>query len=128
MDADKKMSKATQMLLDEEYFHEKDQIRKEMRESLNEREKTTKALENKSSSKLQTGLVVFRIVIVLQFLAIVTMVWLTSSLGINPVLKAVEKIRDDRGIKVIPGSTAFVPSAAGLVLASEVVKDLINGI
>lgn len=39
-----------------------------------------------------------------------------------------EKIRDDRGIKVIPGSTAFVPSAAGLVLASEVVKDLINGI
>jgi tRNA A37 threonylcarbamoyladenosine dehydratase len=39
-----------------------------------------------------------------------------------------EEIRDDRGVKVIPGSTAFVPSAAGLVLASEVVKDLIKGI
>ena len=106
MDADKKMSKATQMLLDEEYFHEKDQIRKEMRESLNELEKTTKALENKSSSKLQTGLVVFRIVIVLQFLAIVTMVWLTSSLGINPVLKAVEKIRDDSPIPEV-GANEF---------------------
>ena len=35
-----------------------------------------------------------------------------------------EKIRDDSGRKVIPGSTAFVPSAAGLLLAAEVVKDL----
>ena len=28
--------------------------------------------------------------------------------------------------KAIPGSTAFVPSTAGLIIASEVVKDLID--
>ena len=28
--------------------------------------------------------------------------------------------------KQVPGSTAFVPSAAGLIIAGEVVKDLIN--
>ena len=32
----------------------------------------------------------------------------------------------DRSGKIIPGSTAFVPSAAGLILAGEVVKDLIR--
>ena len=45
----------------------------------------------------------------------------------EPVLP-LEELRDGRGVKVIPGSTAFVPSAAGLVLASEVVKDLVKGI
>ena len=35
-----------------------------------------------------------------------------------------EELRDTSGRKVIPGSTAFVPSAAGLLLAAEVVKDL----
>ncbi|MDO4466595.1 MAG: tRNA threonylcarbamoyladenosine dehydratase [Bacillota bacterium] len=33
---------------------------------------------------------------------------------------------DERNGKVIPGSIAFVPSAAGLILAGEVIKDLIK--
>ena len=35
---------------------------------------------------------------------------------------------DHPGRRAIPGSTAFVPAAAGLVLAAEVVKDLTDGI
>ena len=31
---------------------------------------------------------------------------------------------DPNSKKTIPGSTAFVPSVAGLVIASEVIKDL----
>lgn len=42
----------------------------------------------------------------------------------EPVYPA-EEIRDESGRKVLPGSTAFVPSAAGLALASEVVRDLL---
>ena len=42
----------------------------------------------------------------------------------EPVLP-MEELRDDSGKKVVPGSMAYVPSAAGLVLASEVVRDLI---
>ena len=34
--------------------------------------------------------------------------------------------RKDGTRKDVPGSTAFVPSAAGLILAAEVVKDLIR--
>ena len=36
------------------------------------------------------------------------------------------QVRDPESGKVIPGSTAFVPSAAGLLIAAEVVRDLIN--
>ena len=35
---------------------------------------------------------------------------------------------DNSARKDIPGSTAFVPAAAGLILAAEVVKDLIEGL
>ena len=37
-------------------------------------------------------------------------------------LEAVEPDREGR--RSVPGSTAFVPSVAGLILAGEVVKDL----
>ena len=42
-------------------------------------------------------------------------------------LRPLEKIRTpaEKGRRDIPGSTAFVPGAAGLILAGEVVKDLI---
>lgn len=33
----------------------------------------------------------------------------------------------EAGRRQVPGSTAFVPSVAGLILAGEVIKDLING-
>ncbi len=37
-----------------------------------------------------------------------------------------KKILSDESKRVIPGSVAFVPSVAGLILAGEVVKDLVN--
>ena len=36
------------------------------------------------------------------------------------------KITENTGEKPVPGSVSFVPAAAGLLIASEVVKDLIN--
>ncbi len=43
-----------------------------------------------------------------------------------PVDSAEEKQKDCKTGKIVPGSSAFVPSAAGLLMASEVVKDLIK--
>ncbi len=37
-----------------------------------------------------------------------------------------KKLLSDESRRVIPGSVAFVPSVAGLILAGEVVRDLIN--
>lgn len=39
-------------------------------------------------------------------------------------IRPIENVRDEESGKVIPGSLAFVPSAAGLILASQVVRDL----
>ena len=33
---------------------------------------------------------------------------------------------EERGVKVTPSSIAFVPSVAGLIVAGEVIKDLIK--
>ena len=44
----------------------------------------------------------------------------------DPVAKVMRKISVATSEKII-GSISFVPSVAGLILASEVVKDLIRG-
>ena len=43
-----------------------------------------------------------------------------------PVDSAEEKQKDCKTGKIVPGSSAFVPSAAGLLISSEVVKDLLK--
>ncbi len=44
----------------------------------------------------------------------------------EPPLAPLGDTAEDSGRRQIPGSTAFVPAAAGLLIASEVVKDLIE--
>ena len=43
-------------------------------------------------------------------------------------LEPIDKAVDENTKKVIPGSNAFVPAAAGLLIASEVVRDLTNDV
>ncbi len=43
-----------------------------------------------------------------------------------PLVPAYEKVPDGSSRRQVPGSTAFVPSTVGLIIASEVVKDLIK--
>ena len=43
------------------------------------------------------------------------------------VKKPLEEERDDQSGKPVPGSLAFVPSVAGLILAGEVIRELAAG-
>ena len=43
-------------------------------------------------------------------------------------IEPIEKIINEESKKVTPGSNAFVPAAAGLLIASEVVRDLTNDV
>ncbi len=43
-----------------------------------------------------------------------------------PLVPAYEKVPNGSSRRQVPGSTAFVPSTVGLIIASEVVKDLIK--
>lgn len=44
----------------------------------------------------------------------------------EPVRRPVEQIAEDGVRRDIPGSVAFVPAAAGMILAGEVIRDLIS--
>ena len=46
--------------------------------------------------------------------------------SVEKPIKPLEDISNGSGRRSIPGSTAFVPSVAGLIIAGEVVKDLIK--
>ena len=47
-----------------------------------------------------------------------------NSNRLGTVIRQLHSLKEDARRKLLPGSVAFVPSAAGLVIAGEVVKDL----
>ncbi len=93
-----KIRRATALVLDDEYYEQKNRIRKDMNESLDEVDKLMYAAEGSQLSSLKRELNMVRIVILIQTLAIFFMLWLTSHLGINPILKAVDNIKEDSPI------------------------------
>ena len=111
-DADKalspegKMDRAVDMVHDNEYYAQQEVIRTNMRASLDELEKMNYQEDQKSLTDLQNEMNVVRIFILIQTLAIFFMVWLTSRLGIHPVLNAVEEIKEDKPIPEI-GANEF---------------------
>ena len=94
-----KMRRATEMVLDDEYYDRKDRIRADMRDSLDVLEVLTHNAESEALTKLRNVLNLVRTVIVLQILSTLLMILLTLRLGINPLLRAVECIRADKPIR-----------------------------
>nr|MCR5672117.1 hypothetical protein [Lachnospiraceae bacterium] len=93
-----KMRRATEMVLDDEYYKQKDAIRADMKNSLNEVDELMQETQNAELAALQKETVIVRIVILILTLFILFMVWLTSYLELGPILKAVEMIKEDRPI------------------------------
>ena len=93
-----KIRRATELVLNDAYYDQKDEIRKNMQESLDEVDKLMLSEKNEELKRLHNELVFVRIVIVLQVISIVIMVRMTSILGIKPVLKAVDNIKADSPI------------------------------
>ena len=105
-DAEAKMRLATEMVLDDGYYDQKDVIRENMRASLDELEKMAYDTDASALRALREELNLLRAVIVLQTVGIFFMVWLTSRLGIHPVLNAVERIKNDSPIPEV-GANEF---------------------
>ena len=104
LSSEQKMRRANEMVLDNEYYRQKSQIRKSMQECLDELEKIANSKDASALDSLEDEVIVIRITIGLQMVGIIFLVWLTSRLGIHPILNAVEKIKadsklDDKGSK-----------------------------
>ena len=104
LSAEKKMHRATQLLLSDDYYALKSVIQTNMRHSLKEIESMTRREEKASLNTLRLEMNIVRLIILLQTIGFLVVVWLTSRLGINPVLKAVDKIKDDDPLPEIGAS------------------------
>ena len=95
---DQKIRRATELVLNDDYYDQKDRIRKDMQESLKEVDSLMQSVKDRELSTLRREIMMACIVIVLQVISILVMVRLTSVLGIHPVLKAVDRRKEDSPI------------------------------
>ena len=102
-----KMRKATELVLNSDYYEQKDNIRRDMQESIEEVDKIMQATKTKEFDSLKHQVRLVYIVVVLQVLSILIMLRLTSRLGIKPILKAVDRIKEDDPIPE-NGASEFV--------------------
>lgn len=104
---EEKIRHATELVLNDEYYDKKDLIRKDMRESIEEVDKLMQSIEDTEMLSLKRRLNCVRVIILIQIISVYVMVRLTSRLGIDPVLKAVEKIKQDSPIPEV-GANEFI--------------------
>ena len=101
-----KMRLATEMVLDSEYFKRKDRIRAKVKNIMEELELTANETDRRTRDSFNKEISVVWIVIALQVTGIFFLVWLTSRLGINPVLNAVDRIKSNSPIPEV-GANEF---------------------
>ena len=102
-----KIHLATEMVHDNGYYERKEYIRGKMKASMEELERIYYSTDASALESLQDEMMVLRISIALLILGIFFLVWLTSRLGIYPVLNAVERIKADSTIPEI-GANEFI--------------------
>ncbi len=93
LSSEKKMKLANTLVLNDDYYDQKNKIRKNMNESLEELEKLTLNEQNNSMNNMHRQQFIVCILSIIQMIMILFIVILTSNLGIKPILKAVEKIK-----------------------------------
>ena len=101
---DEKMYHAAQLLLSNDYYKLKDVIRSNMKRSLKEIKNLTRKEEEASLKLLQLELNIVRLIILLQTIGFLAVVWMTSRLGIHPVLEAADRIKEDDPLPEIGAS------------------------
>lgn len=104
LSASDKMRRATETVLNDSYYEQKERIRSDMQRSLGEVERLTREVDSAELVGLQREIVSVRVIAVLMVLAILFLAWLTARLGINPVLLAVDRIKRDDPIPELGAS------------------------
>ena len=103
---EEKIRRATELVLGDTYYEQKDKIRKGMQESLNEIDKLATETEETALASLRRSINIARGAILVQAFVIFFTMWLTTRLAINPVLNAVDQIKADRPVPEV-GSNEF---------------------
>ena len=99
LSSEKKIRRANEMVLGDSYYEQKDKIRKNMEESLAEIDRLSDTYALTEVAKLKTKMNIARVAIIFQAVIIFTIMGLTSLLGINPMLRAIENIKANEPIE-----------------------------
>ena len=106
MTKDEKINCAREMVHDDKYYKQKMSIRNGMENCINTLIDDTHRIQSEINDKIRFDMAIMQILMIVQSIAMVIMLWMTSYLGINPILKGVQRIRENRKIPVM-GSYEF---------------------
>ena len=101
-----KMRIAREMMHDDVYYDQKNRIRSDLTQCIEELKNGTRSAQSSMQKKVKGDLVRMAVLIVIQSLAIILLLYVTTSLGINPLLQAVEHIKHDQELP-ITGANEF---------------------
>ena len=97
-------TRAALMLHDDSYYVQKNEIREHLALCLSDLKTGTHGTQGETENRMHRVLTVMVVFIVLQSLVLLLLLWLTTSLGINPLMQAVERIKMDKNLPIIGAS------------------------
>ena len=104
LSADQKLALAQRMMHDREYYDQKLTIRSHMTECLNELVEDIHAEQRHAHQKTNALIINIRLLGITQLIIVLLGLIINKVLGINPILKSVQRIRDDDSIPVTGAS------------------------
>ena len=106
LSAEEKMNRAADIVFDNDYYSQKHQIHENMEASLDELEKLVTEKDTAEINEMRSRLLFVHIMILIETLAVFFLIWLASHLGINPIIRAVDRIKNNTKIPEA-GTTEF---------------------
>lgn len=101
---EEKIDLAQRMTHDAGYYEQKNKIRNKMSECLSTLQNSTQGVQQQMENRADRDLIWMTILIFLQTAAMFAMMWLTTHLGVNPVLLAVDHIKKDQTLPIVGAS------------------------
>jgi len=101
LSAAEKKELAERMLHNDAYYTQKNRIRSHLNLCVEELKNSTHDTQAAMENRVHTDLVWISVLIVLQSLGLVMLLTLTTRLGINPILQAVDHIKQDQSLPIM---------------------------
>ena len=98
--AEEKMEKSQKMVMDNEYYTSKEEIRTKLKTELNMLDETMARTRQETSAKLMRNLAVQRTVIIILVAVLLVLIWLTAKMSSLPLIGASASIRKKEKIDV----------------------------
>ena len=104
--AGEKLLLSARLLHDEDYYNHKSIIRDHLSQCIEELKSVTYSTQDRMEERMHVDLVWLIVMVALQTAFVLVMLWLMTTLGINPIIRAVEHIKQDQSLPIV-GANEF---------------------